>query len=184
MLTTVARTLALGVLVGAGAARLSAQATHPASSAPSIAQFLSFPYPSELVSARKADRIAWLGYDRGQRNVFTAAAPDFKPVRLTKFLDDNGILLSDLAISDDGSVVTFVRGSEPNREGWIANPSSDPAGPERAIWVARTNGTGAWKLADGAGPELSPDGRAIAFATRSPEGPFTSYAVAIGRPLP
>lgn len=28
------------------------------------------------------------------------------------------------------------------------------------------------------------EGRAIAFATRSAEGPFTSYAVAIGRPVP
>lgn len=162
MLRTVGRALVLGAFGSSVAVQLPAQSSQP-SSAPSIAQFLSFPYPSELVSARKADRIAWLGYDRGQRNVYTAAAPDFRPVRLTKFLDDNGIVLSDLQISDDGSVVSFVRGSAPNREGWIANPSSDPAGPERNIWVARTSGTGAWKLAEGAGPQLSPDGRAIAF---------------------
>ena len=162
MLRTVGRALVLGTLAGSAAVQLPAQSGRPAT-APSIAQFLSFPYPSELVSARKADRIAWLGYDRGQRNVYTAVAPDFKPVRLTKFLDDNGIVLSDLQISDDGSIVSFVRGSPPNTEGWIANPSSDPAGPERSIWVARTNGTGAWKLAEGGGPQLSPDGRAVAF---------------------
>ncbi|MFI5257109.1 MAG: prolyl oligopeptidase family serine peptidase [Gemmatimonadales bacterium] len=166
MRNTVVRGLVLGVvgvLASSAGSRLSAQSTRPAAAAPTIEQFLSFPYPSELVSARKADRIAWLGYDRGQRNVYTAAAPGFKPVRLTRFLDDNGIVLSDLEISDDGSVVTFVRGSAPNREGWIANPSSDPAGPERSIWVARTNGTGAWMLADGSGPRLSPNGRAVAF---------------------
>ena len=150
MLNTIGRALVLGTLASTVATQLPAQTSRP-SAAPSITQFLSFPYPSELVSAKKADRIAWLGYDRGQRNVYTASAPDFKPVRITKFLDDNGIVLTDLAISDDGSVVTFVRGSEPNREGWIAIPSSDPAGPERTIWVARTNGTGAWKLGDGAG---------------------------------
>ena len=136
----------------------------PAQTAGSVAPFLSPGFPSDLVAAKKADRIAWLVYERGMRNVYTAAAPDFKPVRLTKFLGDDGVILSDLAISDDGSVVTFTRGSEPNREGWIANPSSDPAGPERVIWAARTNGTGAWKLTDGDAGALSPDGAFVAFA--------------------
>ena len=131
---------------------------------PTIAQFLSPGFPSELVSARRADRIAWLTYERGQRNVYAAAAPDFTPVRLTKFLDDDGVVLSELSISDDGTIVTFVRGSEPNTTGWIANPSSNPNGPERAIWAARTNGSGAWRVIEGNGPTFSPDGRFIAFA--------------------
>src|SRR5205085_1609524 len=130
---------------------------------PTIARFLSPGFPSDLVSAKKADRVAWLVYERGQRNVYTAAAPDFKPVRITKFPDDNGIVLSDLSISDDGAIVTFVRGSAPNREGWIANPNSDPNGAERAIWVARTSGTGAWRVIEGAAPSLSPDGHSVAF---------------------
>jgi dipeptidyl aminopeptidase/acylaminoacyl peptidase len=130
---------------------------------PTVEQFLSVAYPSDLVSAHKADRVAWIAYDRGMRNVYAAAAPDFKAVRLTKFLDDDGVVLSDLEISGDGSIVSFVRGSEPNRQGWIANPSSNPDGPERAIWMARTDGTGAWKLGDGSGPTLSPDGRSVVF---------------------
>ena len=135
-----------------------------AQSKPTIEQFLSPAYPSELVSAKKADRVAWIAYDRGLRNIYTAAAPDFKPVRLTKFLDDDGVILSELEISDDGSIVTFVRGSEPNRIGWIANPSSDPQGPDRAIWAAYTNGSGAWRLGSGAGPALSPDGHNVVFS--------------------
>lgn len=135
----------------------------PAQAKPTIAQFLSPAYPSDLVSAKKADRIAWIAYERGMRNVYTAAAPDFKPVRLTKFLDDDGVILSELEISDDGSIVTFVRGSEPNRSGWIANPSSDPAGPDRAIWAAYTNGNAVWRLGPGAGLALSPDGHTVVF---------------------
>ncbi len=135
-----------------------------AQSKPTIEQFLSPAYPSDLVSAKKADRVAWIAYDRGMRNVYTAAAPDFKPVRVTKFLDDDGVVITDLSISDDGALVTFVRGSEPNRQGWIANPSSDPNGPERAIWAGSTNGTGAWKVGIGASPSLSPDGRWVAFS--------------------
>jgi hypothetical protein len=32
--------------------------------------------------------------------------------------------------------------------------------------------------------KTDPAGRPIAFATRSPDGPFTPYAIAVGRPLP
>ena len=47
--------------------------------------------PTEIASAKKADRLAWTAYEHGLRNVFTAAAPDFKPVRLTNFLKDDGV---------------------------------------------------------------------------------------------
>ena len=138
-------------------------ASAAAQSKPTIDQFMSPGFPSELVSADKADRVAWLAEERGRRNVFTAAAPGWKPVRLTSFMADDGVVLSDLAISDDGAIVSFVRGSAPNREGWVANPSSDPRGPERAIWAARTSGTGAWRVIEGGAPVLSPDGRSIAL---------------------
>ncbi|HSP92472.1 MAG TPA: hypothetical protein VLN08_16275, partial [Vicinamibacterales bacterium] len=58
---------------------------------PAIGRYLGPAYPYELVSAATADRISWLAYERGQRNVYTAAAPDFRPVRLTRFLEDDGI---------------------------------------------------------------------------------------------
>ena len=95
---------------------------------PTIEQFMSAASPLELTSAQNADRVAWIAYERGMRNVYSAAAPDFKPVRLTRFLEDNGIDLTDVELSDDGSIAVFVRGSAPNRVGWIANPSHDPAG--------------------------------------------------------
>ena len=34
-----------------------------------IESLIGTPYPSELVSARKADRIAWIAYAKGARNV-------------------------------------------------------------------------------------------------------------------
>ena len=144
-----------------------------------IDQFLSPASPLEMSAARKADRIAYVVYERGMRNVYTAAAPGFKAVRLTKFLDDNGVDVSSVQLSDDGSIAIFVRGSAQNREGWVANPSHDPSGGDRAVWAARTDGTGAWRLASiantepvqqgfgggrGGGPELSPDGKHVVFA--------------------
>ena len=130
---------------------------------PTIAPFLSPASPLTLASARKADRIAWMVYDRGLRNVYTAAAPDFRAVRVTNFLRDDGTDLTDVEVSDDGRIIVFVRGSAPNRFGWVANPSHDPSGAERAIWAVRSTGGPAWRVAEGAAPQLSPDGRTVLF---------------------
>ena len=153
------RGVVMATLLGA-----SALAAQSPTGSPSIAPYISPAFPQDLVAAKRTDRIAWLAYDRGLRNAYAAAAPDFRPVRVTSFLNDDGTVLSDLSISDDGSTVVFVRGSEPNREGWIANPSSDVAGAERAIWAAKTAGGAAWRLAEGSSPALSPDGKSVAFA--------------------
>src|SRR5262245_47479017 len=99
---------------------------------PTIAQYLKPGLPIELVSAGRTDRMSWISYEEGKRNVFVASAPAFRPVRVTAFLKDDGIDLTGLRISDDGSVVVFVRGSAPNSDGWVANPAGDPNGSERA----------------------------------------------------
>ena len=123
--------------------------TPKSSGSPTIEQFLSPAYPLDLTSAKKADRLAWVSYDEGKRNIYTAAAPAYQPVRLTSFLKDDGTDMTDPNLSDDGAVVVFVRGHTPNRDGWVANPSSDPAGSERAIWAVRTAGGPAWRVAEG-----------------------------------
>src|SRR5215469_12188142 len=131
---------------------------------PTYQQFLSPASPQELVSARKADKIAWVDYAEGKRNAYAAAAPLFVPVKLTNFTKDDGIMMSEIKISDDGSTVVFLRGEQPNREGWSPNPTADPNGPEHAIWAPRTNAPGAaWRVVDTSNPELAPDGSAILF---------------------
>jgi dipeptidyl aminopeptidase/acylaminoacyl peptidase len=141
---------------------------------PTIDQFLSPAYPQDLVAARKADRIAWWTYERGQRNVYTAAAPAFRPVRLTHFTDDNGVDISDVSISDDGSIVAFARGTAPNRDGWVANPTSDPRGADRTIWAVRTSGSAPVELGEGTTPVLSPDGRTVLYGK---DGQIYAYKV-------
>src|SRR6185503_2488237 len=92
---------------------LSAQS---ATAKPAMTDFFNVASPLDLTTAKKADRIAWMTYDRGMRNVYTAAAPAFTPMRLTNFLKDDGVDLTDVSLSDDGSVAVFVRGSAPNRD--------------------------------------------------------------------
>ncbi len=130
---------------------------------PLFQQFLSPASPQEVVAAAKADRVAWVDYAEGKRNAFTAAAPAFVPVRLTNFTKDDGVMMSGIRISDDGSTVIFIRGGGANRDGWFANPSADPSGPDHAIWAARTAAGPAWRVVDANNPELAPDGNAILF---------------------
>jgi hypothetical protein len=132
--------LALLLTPSIQAQRAIAPPIRTTASSPAYQRFLSPASPIELVAARKVDRIAWTSFEEGQRNAYTASAPSFVPVRLTNFMTDNGVDLSGIRISDDGSTVIFQRGTAPNREGWVANPTADPDGPERAVWAARTTG--------------------------------------------
>ena len=133
------------------------------SSIPAYQRFLSPASPLEVVAAAKIDRLAWVAFEEGRRNAYTAVAPAFTPVRLTSFTKDDGVDLSTIRISSDGSTVVFVRGTAPNRDGWVANPSANPDGPERAVWAARTAGGPAFRVAEASSPELAPDGSAILF---------------------
>ncbi len=101
----------------------------PVETVPAYQRFLSPASPLELVAAKTVDRVAWTAFEEGKRNAYTAAAPAFKPVRLTNFMTDNGTDLSGIRISDDGSTVVFIRGTAPNRDGWVANPTADPDWP-------------------------------------------------------
>ncbi|HXI29106.1 MAG TPA: prolyl oligopeptidase family serine peptidase [Vicinamibacterales bacterium] len=161
-MTTMSR-FAITAAVGV-AALMPSSMPQAATAPPTIENFLAPGTPIEIVSAKKADRIAWTAYEHGLRNVYTAAAPAFTPVKLTNVTRDDGVELSDISISDDGSVVVFVRGTQPNREGWVANPTADPAGAQRTIWAAFTGGGAARKLGEGTTPALSPDGRTVVFA--------------------
>ena len=81
---------------------------------PTMAQFMSAGYPVEMVAATKADRVAWISNDKGLRNVFTASAPGFQPVRVTPFMKDDGVDTTQLSISDDGAIVSFtIEGAHP-----------------------------------------------------------------------
>jgi dipeptidyl-peptidase 4 len=156
--------LALLLTPSIQAQRAIAPPIRTTASSPAYQRFLSPASPIELVAARKVDRIAWTSFEEGKRNAYTASAPSFVPVRLTNFMTDNGVDLSGIRISDDGSTVIFPRGTAPNREGWVANPTADPDGPERAVWAARTTGGPAWRVVrDGSNPELAPDGSSVLF---------------------
>jgi dipeptidyl-peptidase-4 len=150
---------------------------------PTIDQFLSPASPLTLVAAKKADRVAWMAYELGGRNVYVASAPTFKPVKLTSFNKDDAIDLTNVSISDDGKTVVFIRGHGANRDGWVASPDHDPEGGQRDIWAVRMNSEGAWsapwKLAAGSNPILSPDGNRVIYTK---DGQI--YSLRVANPVP
>src|SRR6185437_9344674 len=128
MLKRSAVAITAAILVAASSPRADAPADKVARHVPTMTQFMSFAFPQELVVAKKADRIAWISNDKGLRNVYTAAAPDFHAVRVTSYMRDDGVDTTQLSISDDGSTVIFTRGATMNSVGWVADPTADPAG--------------------------------------------------------
>ena len=72
------------------------------SGAATLEQYLSAPFASELTAAPGGGKIAWVLNERGARNVWVAAAPDYKGRRLTAYKDDDGQDLAELAWTADG----------------------------------------------------------------------------------
>ena len=124
-----------------------------------LEEFLSAPFPSLLVAAKSADRLAWTFLKQGELNVWTAAAPDFSPVNLTGFGRNEVFEIPTVRITDDGSLVVYVRGGNPNSKGWVTNPTSNPDGVEQAVWAIDVATKKTWKVALGNNPVLSPDGK-------------------------
>ena len=67
-----------------------------------LEQYLGFAFTQDMQCARHCDRLAWTQTTRGIRNLFTASAPDFAPVQVTSWSRDDGRVLTDLTIADDG----------------------------------------------------------------------------------
>src|SRR5450432_2055105 len=100
-----------------------------------LEQVLSAPFPSELVAATGGGKVAWLLNERGARNVWMAAAPDFKGVRLTTYKDDDGQDIGQLQWTPDGKSLLYVRGGDLEFLGRPdPNPNADTNGTEQAIW--------------------------------------------------
>ena len=128
-----------------------------------LEQVLSAPFPYELTAAPGGSKVAWLLNERGARNVWMAAAPDFKGVRLTSYTKDDGQDVGQLCWTPDGKSVIYVRGGDLEFLGRPdPNPAADPAGTDQAIWIAAP-GEAPRKIASGHSPVISPKGDRIAY---------------------
>jgi dipeptidyl aminopeptidase/acylaminoacyl peptidase len=128
-----------------------------------LEQVLSAPFPSDMVAAANGRAVAWVQNDRGARNVWYAAAPDFKGVRLTSWTADDGQDIGELHFTGDAKSVLFVRGGDLEYPAQPdPNPASDPAGVTQDIWTV-TPGSAPHKIAQGNSPAVSSKTATVAY---------------------
>lgn len=77
--------------------------------------------------------------------------------RVVEYADDDGIELSQLAMSAHGDAVAFVRGGAPNSQGDSPNPRSLPDPPQREVWITGTRAGSPRNLGRGTAPIFAPD---------------------------
>jgi dipeptidyl aminopeptidase/acylaminoacyl peptidase len=142
--------------------------TAPSASAQSftVEDILSSPFPTSLVASPTGDRVAWVYNTEGIRNIWVADGPAFRGRPVTTYGDDDGQDIADLTFTPDGQSIVFVRGGAPNRAGEIPNPTSDPDGADREIWMVSVEGSAPTRLTEGSNATVSPNGHSVVFVRR------------------
>jgi len=107
----------------------------PASRPFSLEQILGSPFPTNLVAASHALRIAWVFTTRGERNVWVADAPNFEARQVTHYVGDDGMPIAALKLTPDGKRAVYARGSESNAAGETADPSSRVEKRTQQVWA-------------------------------------------------
>ena len=131
--------------------------------AASLEQYLGAPFASELTAAPSGGKVVWILNERGARNLWVAAAPDYKGRRLTSFKDDDGQDIGQISWTADGRSIVYVRGGDLEHPGSDnPNPRNSALIPDQAIYIIAFDGGAPKKLAEGRSPVVSKNGQ-IAF---------------------
>ena len=132
-------------------------------SAATVEQYLNAPFASEMHAAPGGGRVVWMLNERGARNLWVAAAPDYKGRRLTAYKEDDGEDVGMIEWTADGGSIVYVRGGNLEQIGQAApNPMSLAEPADQGIWIVPFAGGPPRRLAEGHSPAVSKDGR-IAF---------------------
>ena len=135
-----------------------------------LEQVMSSPFPTNLVASRSG-RVAWVFNAKGVRNIWVAVAPNFAARQVTHYAADDGDPIASLRITADGRTLVYVRGSETNDAGRVADPTSGVWERKQQVWATEVDGESSRLLGEmGCGEEgcedveLSPDGQFAVWA--------------------
>jgi dipeptidyl aminopeptidase/acylaminoacyl peptidase len=138
-----------------------------------LEQVTGSPFPSNLVAASRAGRVAWVFNAKGVRNLWVAEAPNFAARQITHYDGDEGLPIASLRITADGRSLVYVRGSETNEDGRVADPTNGVWSRKQQVWAVEVNGGNPRMLGemgcgeeDCADVELSPEGQFAVWAAR------------------
>ena len=138
-----------------------------------LEQVMSSPFPSNLVAASRGGRVAWVFDTKGVRNLWVADAPNFAARQVTHYNGDDGLPIASLRITADGRTLVYVRGSEANESGRVADPTNGVWSRKQQVWAVEVD-TGSPRMLGEMGceeeecedVELSPDGQFAVWAAR------------------
>ena len=117
-----------------------------------------------MTVSRGGKTLAWVDNIAGERNIFIATGDQFSSVyKLTEYVGDQGISLSNLEFTPDGYSLVYVRGNTKNRQGEAANPGLLDEDTGQAIFIHSLNNRKKIKISKGSMPSISHDGSTIAF---------------------
>ena len=128
-----------------------------------LEQVMSAPFPSELSAAPAGGRFAWVFNNKGARNLWVAAPPDYAAIQISNYPDDDGQEIDQIAWTPDGTKIVYVRGGDFEMGRKDPNPASFPQGVSQDIWVVPATGGEPQKIATGHSPAVSPKGDAVAY---------------------
>ena len=131
-----------------------------------LEQVMSSPFPTELVASPTGGRVAWVFYARGLRNIWVAepsGGGGYQSRQITRYTQDDGQEIGELAWTPDGRAVVYVRGGDFETGGSYPNPASAPEGVEQDVWIVSVEAGSPRKLAEGHSPAVSPKGDSVVF---------------------
>jgi dipeptidyl aminopeptidase/acylaminoacyl peptidase len=138
-----------------------------------LQQVLSSPFPSQLVAASHAARVAWVFGSKGARNVWVAEGPNFAGRQLTHYTEDDGQPIASLRLTPDGRTIVYARGTETNEQGRVADPTNGVSARKQLVWAMDVDGGAPRALGElGCAEEgcediqISPDGQFAVWATK------------------
>src|SRR5688500_5588238 len=77
---------------------------------PTLRDFMSAPFASELVASPSAGKVAWMQNVLGARNIWVAEPPAYRGRQVTKYAGDQGRYLVQLDFTPDASHIVYVLG--------------------------------------------------------------------------
>ncbi|MET0244047.1 MAG: prolyl oligopeptidase family serine peptidase [Flavitalea sp.] len=125
----------------------------------------SYPFPSELTSNPAASKIAVAINEKGKRNIYVAEGPAYALRKLTSYDEDEGLEITGIKITPDGSSVVYVRGGDHGAydESMPRNPSGKTTAPRVQIFVIPFAGGKPVLIDDGDYPSIHPSGNTVAY---------------------
>ena len=121
--------------------------------------------PISYTPVRSGDgrSIAYITWEATDRAIYFMRLGD-RARRVVHYPGDDGIDLSQVAVSDEGGAIAYVRGGAPNSQGDSPNPRSLPDPPTRHVLIAGTQDIAhRHLLGDGTAPRFSPDDRRVVW---------------------